>query len=90
MNHLKELYASFTENEITNQIGKLLKTNNISTDFDIVFRETNTSLATRNNNLLKGSLTGSKIVHFIVSKEECFFIDSEHSLKVANILFSEE
>ena len=41
MNHLKELYASFTENEITNQIGKLLKTNNISTDFDIVFQSVN-------------------------------------------------
>ena len=62
----------------------------LTSDFDIVFRETNTSLATRNNNFLNGSLTGSKIVHFIVSKEECFFIDSEHSLKVANILFSEE
>ena len=37
-NHLKELYDSFTADEISIEIANLLKTDNISTDFDIVFQ----------------------------------------------------
>ena len=37
-NHLKELYAPFTEDEISKEIANLLKTDNIATNFDIVFQ----------------------------------------------------
>ena len=55
----------------------------LSTDFDIVYQESNTFLAARNKNFKTGSLTGPTIVNFIVSKEECFFIDSEMNLEIA-------
>ena len=38
-NHLKDLYKSFTEEEISKEVANLLKTDNISTDFDIVFQK---------------------------------------------------
>ena len=37
-NHIKDLYDSFTADEISIEIANLLKTDNISTDFDIVFQ----------------------------------------------------
>ena len=37
-NHLKDLYAPFTDQEISIEIANLLKTDNISTDFDILFQ----------------------------------------------------
>ena len=37
-NHLKDLYAPFTDLEISNEIAILLKTDNIQTDFDIIFQ----------------------------------------------------
>jgi amidophosphoribosyltransferase len=37
-NHLKHLYAPFTDIEISKKIASLLKTDNIDTDFDIVFQ----------------------------------------------------
>ena len=37
-NYLKELYDPFTVDEISIEIASLLKTDNISTDFDIVFQ----------------------------------------------------
>ena len=33
-NHLKDLYAPFTDQEISIEIANLLKTDNISTDFE--------------------------------------------------------
>ena len=38
-NHLKDLYAPFTEEEISKEVATILKTDNISTDFDIVFQK---------------------------------------------------
>ncbi len=61
----------------------------IQTDFDSVFRETWTSLATRNDNLKKGSLTGARVANFVLSEEECFFINSERSLLVARVIAQE-
>ncbi len=58
----------------------------VSSDFDIVYRETNTSLASRSYNIKNGSLTGSKVINIIVHSEENFFIKSEHTLKIANII----
>ena len=37
-NHLKNLYAPFTDKDISIEIANLLKTDNISTDFDILFQ----------------------------------------------------
>jgi glycosyltransferase involved in cell wall biosynthesis len=56
------------------------------TDFDAVYREANIALATRNRNLRTGSLMGPSTVSFLVSPEECFFVDSEKKLKIAHIL----
>ena len=61
----------------------------LSTDFDIVYRELNTSLSTKNANLLAGSLTGPSVVNFTVSSEECFFINSERLLNIARIMAKE-
>jgi len=37
-NHLQDLYAPFTDDDISREIASLLKTDNISTDFDILFQ----------------------------------------------------
>ena len=37
-NHLKELYSWFTNEEISKEIALLLKTDNLSTEFDIIFQ----------------------------------------------------
>jgi len=58
----------------------------MSSDFDIVYREASTALASRSRNIMKGSLTGPYIVNFTVADEECFFIKSEHDLKIANVI----
>jgi glycosyltransferase involved in cell wall biosynthesis len=58
----------------------------LTSDFDIVYGETRTCMATKNTNLKKGSLTGSKIVNFLVPKEERFFIHTESDLKIARLL----
>lgn len=61
-----------------------------SSDFDTIYRESNTCLAVKNQNLSSGSLMGPQTVHFIVSRAETFFINSEQSLKIANILMNGE
>lgn len=58
----------------------------LCTDFDFVYRESNVSLATKNRNLKVGSLRGPLVVNFTVSSEECFYIDSERSLQIAEII----
>jgi len=58
----------------------------VSSDFDVVYRESNTSLATKNCNLRVGSLTGPSVVNFLVSSEESFFVNSEQTLKIANTM----
>tara|TARA_Y100001968_G_C19436044_1_gene759768 strand:+ start:62 stop:1951 length:1890 start_codon:yes stop_codon:yes gene_type:complete len=37
-NHLKDLYRPFTEKELSQEIANLLRTDNIATDFDVVFQ----------------------------------------------------
>ncbi|HBE94981.1 MAG TPA: hypothetical protein DD766_01405 [Desulfovibrio sp.] len=51
-----------------------------------LYYETRTSLATRNANLSRGSLTGSRIVYFQLHADEHFFINSERSLKIARLI----
>ena len=38
INHLKDIYAPFTQEDISKEIASLLKTDNISTDFDVLFQ----------------------------------------------------
>ena len=38
-NHLKDIYSPFSQAQISQEIANLLKTDNISTDFDIVFQK---------------------------------------------------
>ncbi|MEZ4752908.1 MAG: hypothetical protein R3A13_01185 [Bdellovibrionota bacterium] len=60
----------------------------ISTDSQKVYIESRTVLAAWNKNFTTGSLTGPSVVHFTVSKDETFFIDSEESLEIAWLLAS--
>lgn len=59
---------------------------NMRSDFDTVYSEVRTSLATKNTNLKTGSLMGSKIAHFVISKEEAFFIETKRDYDIAKIL----
>jgi len=61
----------------------------LSTDFNCIYREANTSLALLNKNIKTGSMLGPQIVHFAVNKNEYFFINSEQKLKIAEILLGE-
>ena len=57
-----------------------------STDFDKVYCETRTSLATRNINLKTGSIIGPKAVYYRLTKDECFFIETSRDLKIAKLI----
>ncbi len=63
--------------------------NGINSDFDMIYREANIAIATRNSNIMSGSLMGPKMVYFIVDSEECFFISNAQRLRIANILAGE-
>ncbi|MCB0344587.1 MAG: glycosyltransferase [Bdellovibrionales bacterium] len=58
----------------------------ISTDFDLVYRDVGTALATKTGNLRAGSLYGPRTVKFIVSREQSFVINSDQSLRIAAIM----
>jgi len=58
----------------------------IYSDFDTIFRDANTFTAVLNRNFARGTLTGSSVVSFEVSAAECFFIDSEQRIKIAEML----
>ncbi len=60
--------------------------NSFSTDFDIIYRDSQTFTASANRNFLRGSLSGSTSVCFEVSESESLFINSELDLEVANLL----
>jgi glycosyltransferase involved in cell wall biosynthesis len=66
--------------EMLNRRGEL------RSDFDIIYRDVQNCVAARNRNLPTGSLMGRSTVSFIVSAAECFFIDSEHKLKIARLM----
>jgi glycosyltransferase involved in cell wall biosynthesis len=60
----------------------------LSSDFDLLYRDSQTCIATRNRNLATGSLTGGSIASFVVSAAESFFIDSEHAMRLAGHMVS--
>ncbi len=59
-------------------------------DFDTVYSEVRTCMATRNRNLKTGSLTGAKIVNFIVPREEAFFIHTKRDFDIARLIVQSE
>lgn len=56
----------------------------IYSDFDNIYRDTNTFTASRSKNFSRGSLHGNTVVYFEVSAAECFFINSEDELQTAD------
>ncbi len=60
-----------------------------STDFDTVYCQTNTFLATRNRNFASGALMGPRVVNFVVSERENLFIDSEYTLQIAAVMMAQ-
>jgi hypothetical protein len=66
--------------EVINRRGQL------RSEFDVIYRDVRTCVATRNRNFRTGSLHGKTIVSFIVSAAECFFIDSEHKMRIARLM----
>lgn len=91
---LNDADSSFAVEEIKAPLFKraangLVPINNTGTfisDFDIVYGDAMTSLATMNVNLKKGTLTGSRIVNFVVPREEAFFIHTRKDFEVAKQL----
>lgn len=63
---------------------------NFISDFDTVYSEVRTCMATRNSNLKTGSLTGAKIVNFIVPREEAFFIHTKRDFEIARLIVQSE
>ncbi len=59
---------------------------NLKSDFDVIYVEARTALATRNINIKPGSLTGNKIVNFVVPKDEVFFIQTKRDYEIARML----
>ena len=55
----------------------------VSTDFDVIYRESNTVLVTKNKNQRTGTIRGPSTINYIVPTDECFFINSEQRLKIA-------
>jgi glycosyltransferase involved in cell wall biosynthesis len=58
----------------------------LRSDFDNLYRDLLSCVATRNRNLPTGSLTGRSVVSFIVPAAECFSVDSEEKLRIAQIM----
>lgn len=87
--------SSFAVEEIEHSLYKrsphgLSPINNLGrlkSEFDIIYSDSSTSLATRNKNVKSGSLLGSTSVNFVVPKKESFFIHTKEDLEIARILF---
>ncbi len=60
-----------------------------NTDFDSLYFERNTIMATRTRNLVDGSLIGIKVAHFILKDAESYFIGSHQALRIARIMIGE-
>lgn len=59
------------------------------TEFDTVYHEANTAIATRNKIISIGSLLGSRVSNFIVVSDESFFINNKKMLDIAQIMFEQ-
>ena len=66
-----------------NGLEPLNRTGNFRSDFDLLYRDVRSCMATRNSVLATGSLSGQSVVSFVVNEEECFFIDSARRMRIA-------
>lgn len=55
-------------------------------DFNVIYRELKNAFAVRNRCISQGSLTGSKIVHYMVSQDESFFLSSRLDIMFAETI----
>ena len=91
---MNEADSAVAVEEMTSQLYKraphglmcINSVGNMKSDFDTVYNQTRTSLATRNSNFKTGSLMGSKVAHFVIPKEEAFFIETKMDFDVAKAL----
>lgn len=67
----------------------LNRSGDIYSDFDVIYRDVKTCVATLSKNFKRGCLMGPSVVSFEVSTAECFFIASEKELKIAKLLAQE-
>lgn len=64
----------------------LSRSGELRSEFDAVYHDVQTCVALRNRNVATGSLMGRSTASFVVSSAECFFIDTEHKLKLARLM----
>ncbi|MFH0883561.1 MAG: glycosyltransferase [bacterium] len=62
----------------------------LNSDFNAVYIETFTTLATRNHILNRGSLIGASVVNFVAPEQETYFIRTERDLQIARTLYAVE
>ena len=72
-----------------NGLEPLNRIGSFRSDFDLLYRDVRSCVATRNQVLTTGSLSGKSAVSFVVSAAECFFIDSGHKLRLARLMANE-
>ena len=60
----------------------------LRTDFDSLYIDTKTCIATKNSILKSGALTGSKVVSTLIPEKENLYIRNARDLKIANILIT--
>jgi glycosyltransferase involved in cell wall biosynthesis len=65
------------------------KRGNVESDYDIIYRDSETCFATKNKNFLNGELKGATIANFEISTPESFFIQSKHHLNLARLISGE-
>ncbi len=90
--------AAIAVQEVTSQLFKrtphglacINSVGNMRSDFDTVYYQVRTSLATKNSNFKMGSHMGSRVAHFVIPQEEAFFIETKRDLSIAKALLKEK
>lgn len=83
--------SAFTVKEIKNEVFKrgphgLISLNPpsfITSDFEVLFKDTMSAFASRTINFSKGSLLGSKVTNYYTVDNESLFVDDERKYKIA-------
>ncbi|OGW75334.1 MAG: hypothetical protein A2Z72_08370 [Omnitrophica bacterium RBG_13_46_9] len=91
---LNDADSAFSVEEITQDLYKrtphglmqISTQGRMRSDFDIIYADILASMATKNINFKTGSLSGAKISHFVIPKNEAFFIHSKRDLEIARKL----
>lgn len=91
---LNNTHSAFAVEELSEVLYKrsphglvpITPSSGITSDFDTVYAGAPTATASRNSNFKTGSLTGSRIAHFVIPKNEAFFIRSQRDYEIAKIL----